>query len=100
MREEEVFLAALAMLLGTGTFVYLVHTIKSAILSRAKGRLDDELLQEMRAMRGEMQALRQQNNEVVLSLDSSLDRIDRRLSHVETRPTSTEPERQQVGLGR
>lgn len=98
MHEEQVFLMALAMLLGTGTFVYLVHTIKSAILSRGKGRNDDALLQEMRALRAEMHALRQQNNEVVLSLDSSLDRMDRRFSHLEARIAADE--RQHVGSGR
>ncbi|MFN3648655.1 MAG: hypothetical protein ACK47B_03655 [Armatimonadota bacterium] len=100
MREADLLLVTLAMLLGTGTFIYLVHSIKSAILGRAKGRVDDELLGEIRALRMEMQALRQQNNEVVLTLDSSLDRMDRRLSYLETRPQPQEPERRQIGLGR
>lgn len=85
MREEEVIVALAAMLCATGTFCYLVHSIKSALINRGK-RAYDELAQEIRGLRGEVRQLRQQNNEVILALDSSVPRMDHRLERRETQP--------------
>ncbi|MFN3648656.1 MAG: hypothetical protein ACK47B_03660 [Armatimonadota bacterium] len=100
MPEEVMVVATVAILCGTGTLCFVIHSIKSAIVARSRGQNDDAVLQELRELRAEIGALRQQNNDVVLTLDSSLDRIDRRVSHLETRSRTAEPERQQVGLGR
>lgn len=42
-----------------------------------------ELLTELRALRDEVRQLRQQNNDVILSLDSAIHRVDQRLARVE-----------------
>ena len=41
--------------------------------------------EEIRALRAEVQALRQQNNELILGFDSSLDQAHRRLGSLESR---------------
>ena len=54
---------------------------------------DGNLKREMQALRDEVERLRQQNNEVVLSFDSTLKHVEKRLDHVESRlalPRTTE----------
>jgi hypothetical protein len=70
-----------AILCGTGVGVYALKLIFGG-----KGHAKDEaLLKEIRDMRAEMLALRRENNDVVLALDSTVSRLDQRLTHVETR---------------
>lgn len=60
------------------------HAVKLWITSRGRGE-DRSVLSELQALREEVRQLRQQNNDVILNLDAGLDRIDRRVLHLERR---------------
>ena len=51
---------------------------------RVRSKDMDRLVEEVRALREEVQQLRRQNNDVILSLDSTVDRLERRVSYVES----------------
>jgi hypothetical protein len=53
---------------GMGTFCFLVYAIKSAIVGRPR-QTDQEILAEVRALRTEVQQLKQQNHDLFLALD-------------------------------
>ena len=44
----------------------------------------DELVKEIKALRGEIQELRQHNNNAILSFDATLDRVERRLDRLDS----------------
>lgn len=60
------------------------YAIKMIFGPRAHAK-PDAMLDEIRALREEMQTLRRQNNDVMLALDTGMQRIDQRITHVETR---------------
>ena len=84
MQEEAMVVAIVAIGCGTGLCALVINTIRAALV-RGPRRGEAELLNEVRSLRAEVSQLRQQNNDVILSLDTAVDRLDRRLSHVETR---------------
>ena len=58
--------------------------VKTA-LTRRLNQGHDAIVPELQALREEVRQLRQQNNDVILSLDSNLHHVGRRLEHLETR---------------
>jgi hypothetical protein len=84
MQDEAMVVAIVAIGCGTGLCALIINTIRAAIV-RAPQRGQGELVDELRSLRAEVNQLRQQNNDVLLSLDTAVDRMDRRLTHVETR---------------
>src|SRR4051795_2714240 len=82
MDDGAMVVASLGILCSTGVLCTLLLTIRAAFTRRPdRGR--DELTEEIRALRVEMQALRQQNNELMLGFDSALDHTNRRLGRLE-----------------
>ncbi len=75
---------------GTGIVWMFFETVKAALTGR-NHKKQDELVTEIRALRQEVNILRQQNNDLILSLDSSPPRIE---PH---RPIAADTE-QRVGL--
>ncbi|HEU4754247.1 MAG TPA: hypothetical protein VFU47_14150 [Armatimonadota bacterium] len=84
MGQEETMVAMFAIACWTGIMAMILATIRAAFVRRSS-RAQDELAAEIRSLRAEVSQLRQQNNDVILSLDTALHRVDQRLSHVETR---------------
>lgn len=85
--------AIIAIGCGTGIVWMFFETVKAAFNGRSSKK-QVELVQEVRALREEVAALRQQNNDLILNFDSTLSRVDRRVEHLETRRGET----QTVGL--
>jgi hypothetical protein len=83
MPEEVMIVSIVAIGCATGVVLTLLNTIRAAFTRRAvKGQ--DELVGELRSLREEVKQLRQQNNDVILNFDTTLQRVDRRLTHLET----------------
>ena len=51
---------------------------------KARGKEFERLVGEIRALREEVAELRRQNNDVLLGLDTGMDRLERRVSRVES----------------
>lgn len=60
---------------------------------------DDALLKEMAGLRDEVRSLRQKNNELILTLDTTLDRVERRLANIESRTALGAPSTAQLAAG-
>jgi hypothetical protein len=58
---------------------------------RPSGKDSKLVLQEIKGLRAEVAALRQQNNDVILSLDQAVDRLDLRVVSLEGRPSLAPP---------
>ena len=72
--------------LGCGTRV--ICTFLGTTRSRAGKRSRKEeqaLLREMQALREEIRQLRHQNNDTILNLDTTIQRVEHRLTHMEAR---------------
>jgi hypothetical protein len=82
--------------------IVFIVTIAEVAKERGKGSKNRDLnivLQEIRELKDEVRALRQQNNDVVLSLDSTVQRLDRRVDHLETRASLPAGEERAARLG-
>lgn len=90
MGEEEMIVAIVAIACGTGIVVTFLHTIKAAFLRRGQNE-PASLVNEIRALREEVQHVRQQNNDVILSLDSQVRTLDRRMDRLEDRSLASAP---------
>lgn len=102
MGDEEMIVTIVAIGCGTGIAMTFLNMIKTAILRRA-GVDQTSLVNEIRALREEVQHVRQQNNDVILSLDNQVRVIDHRLDHLEDRtlsPGGREAQGQTVSNGR
>lgn len=73
--------AVVAISCATGLGFGVIATIKSAFSGRGR-KSNDALLAELRELRDEVRQLRQQNNDIMLALDTAL---DRRVGHLEAR---------------
>ena len=82
--------AIIGIACGTGIVWMFFETVKTAIAGRTTKK-QEELVNEVRALRQEVNIIRQQNNDLILSLDSSPPRLEPR----RTIPAETE---QHVGL--
>src|SRR4051794_2020441 len=91
LSETEMVVSIVALGCGTGIACSFLATIRTALTRRLE-RGKDDLLAEIRALRDEVRQLRQQNNEVILSLDTGLDHVSRRVTHLEG--TQRETQRQ------
>ncbi len=91
MGDGEMVVSVIAVMGGMGTFCFLIHSIKSAIVGRVR-KTDLEILSEVQALRAEVQELKRQNHDLYLALDDQADR--RRLAH------NHEPERISQYVGR
>ena len=91
--HNDFLVAMFAILCGTGTMITFIVSIKELIL-RWGARNQPDLVNEVRQLRAEIQALRQQNTDVVLALDTGLSQLERRLEATEQRsyaiPAGTE----------
>ena len=105
MDQEIVFVVPMVitfLVCSSGVAVYAIKMI----FGNKGGVKQDALLAEIRALREEVQSVRRQNNDVMLALDTSLNRVDQRLTHVETRgqlgsgASIVESEPAQAGLHR
>jgi hypothetical protein len=79
--------------------IVFIGAVTSTIQELAKRRdrkADKRLLDEMSALRDEVARLRQQHADTVLSFDSSISRMEKRLEYVETRVQLPAGESQQV----
>jgi hypothetical protein len=85
MGEGETIIAVLGILCGTGITVTFINMIKAAITGRGGKKQDAALLEEIRCLREETKQLSRQNNDVILALDTSMQRMDRRLQSLEGR---------------
>jgi hypothetical protein len=63
----------------------VTQTLKEFARRKAPKKAQDAMLQELRSLREEVRALRQQNTDMLLGLDSSVDRMERRLGRLEER---------------
>lgn len=68
-------------------FSHLAGVMKEFARGRRK-KGDDAILRELRELKDEVRQLRRQNNDVVLSLDGSVQRLDQRLGYLESRTPS------------
>lgn len=75
---------------GIFEFIIILVFIKSVtelvkMLARGGERREQQkALAEVEALRAEVGALRREHQDAILSFDSTLDRVDRRLGHLET----------------
>jgi biopolymer transport protein ExbB/TolQ len=75
MDETQMIVALTALGCGTGILCYFMTIVKDALMRRPlKGR--EELTAELRALKEEVRQLRQQNNDLILNLDTTLQRLD------------------------
>lgn len=91
--NPDTIVAVVAIGCGTGMVWMFFETVKAAVSGRANKK-QEALVDEVRALRQEVAALRQQNNDLILNFDSTLSRVDRRVEHLEARRGET----QTVGL--
>ena len=89
MGGNEMIVAIVAIGCGTGMCVSFINMIRAGIGGRSN-REQQALSEEVRALRADMQTLRAQHNDLLLNVDSTLQRVERRLMAGESRPLSTE----------
>jgi hypothetical protein len=91
MHETEMIVAIVGMGCGTGITMAFFRTVRAA-LERRGSRGQESVTDEMRMLRDEIRQLRQQNHDLVLGFDTTLQRVDHRLTYLETRGTFTPAE--------
>jgi hypothetical protein len=89
MNGSEMIVAIVAIGCGTGVVVSFISMLRAGISGRTN-REQQALSEEVRALRGEMQTLRAQHNDLLLNVDTTLQRVERRLMAGEARPLTPE----------
>ncbi len=92
----EMIVSVVGIACSTGILVKLFETVQAAIVKRPS-RNSEQVVEGLRAMRDEVRQLRAENSANVLNLDSTLETLDQRLTRLELRGTTAEPERMRVG---
>lgn len=65
-------------------FICSISSIVARAISRpGAGRHDDAVLKELRALRAEVNEVKRQNTDVILTFDATLQNVDRRLDRLE-----------------
>ena len=89
MDGTEMIVSIVAIGCGTGVVMGFINMLRVGISGRSN-REQQALSEEVRALRADMQVLRAQHNDLLLNVDTTLQRVERRLAAGETRPLSTE----------
>jgi hypothetical protein len=84
MGEGETIVAVLGILCGTGITITFINMLRAAV-TRGASKTQDTLVNEIKGLREEMSQLRRENHDVILSFDTSINRMDKRLEYLETR---------------
>jgi hypothetical protein len=85
---NEAVIPLFAMCGGFVIMILMVLKISDVVQSGQKlraGTAPGGLAGELQAIREEMRQLRQQNTDLMLALDASLEHVDRRMQHMENR---------------
>ncbi len=97
------FTGVVGLVLSTPLFlVWTYHKRKmEEIKLQKQGYMTDEVRKEFAAMRAEIQSLRETATQYDISLENTLQQVERRLSYLERRPSlpAQESETQNVILG-
>lgn len=104
MSEEQMIVAIVGIGCVTGILTRFIDTIKAG-LTRRTGKAETELLAELKALREVIRQLRHQNNDAILGLDTTVQRLDHRLTYLEDRtiagtPSQVESAPRYAGQGR
>jgi hypothetical protein len=97
--------AIIAITCGTALLWRMVEPAKAVLLRIFSHGREEATSADIQALITEVRQLRQQNNDLILAMDTTLDRVDRRLGFVESRlqlgpgesRTQEEPGRLTVG---
>lgn len=92
--------ALTGMLCGTGIVVVFINSIRTVIAGRVDKKHQSELLAEIRSLRGEVAALRQQNNDLILGFDGAVQGLERRMTSLETLTTAASAAQREQMVGR
>jgi hypothetical protein len=90
MDGTEMIVSIVAIGCGTGMFVTLMNTIRAAA-TRSNNREQKALAEEVLALRADVQTLRAQHNDLLLNVDTTLQRVERRLALGDARTLSATP---------
>ncbi len=93
MPDNVVVVIILAVLCGTAVLITGLALFYCYLTSARRMKGDPTLRQELQGMRAELEQLRRQNNDVILSFDHTLQRLEQRMSAVEDRalPVPSQP---------
>ena len=103
MPDNLLALTIIALLCGTAVLITTIVLIFCYVTNSRRLKAGPALQEEIMALRDEVGQLRKQNNDVILMLDHTLQRLEQRMEHVEngvlpvTSQTQPEPQRQFVG---
>ena len=94
MDGTEMIVSIVAIGCGTGMFVTMFVTVMNTIraaATRGNTREQKAMAEELLALRADMQTLRAQQNDLLLNVDTTLQRVERRLALGDSRSLSTVP---------
>lgn len=103
MPDNLLALTIISLLCGTAVLITALALIYCYATNPRRLKAGPALEEEIQALRDEVGQLRRQNNDVILSLDHTLQRLEQRMAHVEdgVQPvisqSQPEPQRQYVG---
>ena len=103
MPDNVFVLTIISLLCGTVVMITTMALIYCYVTNPRRLKNGPGLQEELRGLRDEVSQLRKQNNDVILSLDHTLQRLEQRMEHVENgvlpavSQTQPEPQRQYVG---
>lgn len=95
MNESEALLAMFSVFCGTGTLCFIVYVVKQMVVGRGASK---ELTAEMKALREEVAQLRARNNDVLLSVESVQQRLERGLLGAPALPRGEAQREEEVPL--
>lgn len=84
MNGAEMVVTIVAIGCATGMFVTTINALRTVLTGRSR-REQQALTEEIQSLRTEMLALRSQHNDLLLNVDTTLQRVERRLVSGEAR---------------